>query len=626
MNLVELKKLSIEDLPAVARDIRARILSVLSKNGGHLASNLGSVELTLALHYVFSSPQDRLIFDVGHQCYTHKLLTGRDTEAFTKIRKSGGWSGFTHPKESPHDTFFAGHAGTALSLGLGLAHSRSTDSSSHILPILGDAALTCGLTLEALNNIPLSLHRFLVILNDNAMSISKNVGGITTILSRLLSRPSSYRFSRQIDHYLSRIPLYGDTLVRNKKKWSEACKTLFSVAPFFEHFGLHYSGPIDGHDFNQLIPFLQSLQDQSMPILAHIHTQKGRGLSEAEADPIAFHGVRPFCFDDCQYQPIPSTDWTFPKIFGDFLLEYGAAHPELRVVTPAMSLGSCLDPFFRRHPQQSFDVGIAEGHAVTFAAGLAKDRSLSVVCSIYCTFLSRAADSILHDVCLQEIPVVFALDRAGFAPADGATHHGIYDLSYLTAFPRMAVCQPRDGQMLVDLLFSAFEWKQPVAIRYPNTIAERPSSPPQFRPLGKGEIVSPGTDLVIFALGTLVSVAKKVRESLLNKGIEAMIVDPIFVKPLDGELISHLLLSHSKLVVVEEHSLQGGLGQTISQFLHQQGFDSTQLCCIGVPDRFFDHGSHPELYQHVGLDAQQITNKILLEFSWDTPRPFISSK
>lgn len=402
-----------------------------------------------------------------------------------------------------------------------------------------------------------------------------------------------------------------------KKKWSDACKTLLSVAPFFEHFGLHYSGPIDGHDFHELVPFLTSLKHQSMPILAHIHTQKGKGFAEAEADPIAFHGVKPFCFDDCQYVPTPSNDWTFPKIFGEFLLEYGATHPELRVVTPAMSLGSCLDPFFRKYPKQVFDVGIAEGHAVTFAAGLAKENSLSVICSIYSTFLSRATDSVIHDVCLQNIPVIFALDRAGFAPADGATHHGIYDMSYLAAFPRMVLCQPRDGQLLIDLVFSAFQWKQPTAIRYPNTVIQKPGLPAQFRPCGKGEILVPGKDIVILALGTFISTAYQVRHQLLTYGIDAMIVDPIFMKPIDQELLSSLVLSHSKFLILEEHALQGGFGQMVALFLHQQGFDELELRCLGIPDQFFDHGSHPELYKKAGLSCEQIVHKVLLDFTWD---------
>jgi len=620
MNLAELKRCAPQDLVTVAQSMRERIIQVMAKNGGHLASNLGAVELMLALHYVFDAPQDRFIFDVSHQCYTHKLLTGRDDTRFDRIRKSEGLSGFAHPHESEHDLFFAGHAGTALSLGLGMAHSRDLHhGKEHILPILGDASLTCGLTLEALNNIPRNLSSFIIILNDNAMSISHNVGGITTILSRLLTKPLAHRFSHALDQLLAKTPVYGETLVKQKQSVEEAIKGLFGSSAFFEHFGLGYVGPVDGHDVKKLVGLFQALRHLPMPLLVHVQTRKGQGLALAEEDPITFHGVKPFNPETCEFLPTVEKGPTFPKVLGKHLLDMGQRHQNLVVVTPAMSLGSSLDAFFERYPQRSFDVGIAEGHAVTFSGGLARTKQSLVLCCIYATFLQRALDNVFHDICLQRLPVIFAIDRSGLAPGDGATHHGIYDISFLKVLPGMVICQPRNGQLLIDLLESAPQWERPTAIRYPNLVTSAPVSAATFRPLGQAEVLTQGDDLLILALGTMVDLALELREHLQHHDLTATVIDPIFVKPLDTQLLSHLLLSHQRVIILEEHALQGGLGTEFCAFVSQHGFDQVQILHFGIPDHIFDHGSLKDLYHKAGLTVENILLRLKTYFSWEKP-------
>lgn len=611
---LDLRQFSHQELTVLAQEIRQRIIQVLSVNGGHLSSNLGSVELTLALHYVFSSPSDKFIFDVSHQSYTHKLLTGRKDGRFDKIRKSKGLSGFSHPKESIHDHFFAGHAGTALSLGLGQAKARDLlAGEEHILPIIGDATLTCGLSLEALNNISRDLKRFIVVLNDNAMSISRNVGGITNVLSRLLNNPRTSKWAHELEDLLSKIPACGTQLARQGQKITESIKNLVSSAPFFEHFGLSYIGPIDGHDINKMIPLFEAIKELPMPLIVHLYTKKGQGLKQAELDPITFHGVRPFDPKTCEFLPSPSKGPSFPKVFGKHLLKMGEADPDLCVVTPAMSLGSCLDPFMDKFKERSFDVGIAEGHAVTFSGGLAKNRKLKVFCSIYATFLQRALDNLFQDVCLQEIPVVFAVDRAGLAPSDGATHHGIYEISFLKTMPNLVICQPRDGGVLKELMESAFSWQRPAVIRYPNMETTESHKPLKYREIGKGELLAEGKDLLIIALGHMCASALRVREELLKRGIRATVMDPIFIKPLDGELLGKLLLDHQKIVTIEEHSLVGGLGAEINAFLMTHGF-TAQVVNFGIPEAFFDQASYSDLLEQMGMSEEKIVQSLLVQF------------
>lgn len=613
----DLKCLSIHDLKQVAQELRNRIIQVLSVNGGHLASNLGSVELSIALHYVFHSPEDKFIFDVSHQTYSHKLLTGRNNERFDQIRKYKGLNGFAHPKESEHDHFYAGHAGTALSLALGMARARDlAEEENHVLPIIGDATLTCGLSLEALNNISRDLSRFILVLNDNEMSISKNVGGITNILSRLLSNPTTSKWTHELESLVSKIPHYGNSLAKQGMRFTESVKSLVSSAPFFEQFGFSYIGPIDGHDIKKLVAIFQAVKNLSMPILIHILTKKGQGMERAEQDPITYHGAKPFDPKTCEFLPSASKKATFPKIFGKHMVSMGEKNARLTVITPAMSLGSCLDPFHEKFPKRFFDVGIAEGHAVTFAGGLGKEKTLDVVCSIYATFFQRALDNLFQDVCLQGIPVVFAVDRGGLSPADGATHHGIYEMSFLRAMPNMVICQPRDGHLLKELLESAFSWKRPTAIRYPNLPTDEREEAICYRPLGKGEVLAEGEELLIIALGHQCQAALNLRQLLIEQGIEATVVDPIFVKPLDTDLFGKLLLKHNRLVTIEEHSLKGGLSSEIDEFLIRHDYDQVEVLNFGVPETFLDQGGYQELLHEIGLTPEKMMQRILSHFSF----------
>ena len=617
----DLKSLSLKQLTQLADEIRQRIIEVVSIKGGHLASNLGTVELLTALHRVFDSPTDKLIFDVGHQCYPHKLLTGRNSD-FEEIRQYKGLCGFPHPEESPHDHFHAGHAGTALSLSLGLAHTRNLkNNQEHVLPIIGDASLTCGLTLEALNNIPRNLHNFLVILNDNAMSISKNVGAITHILSRLFNNPRSNKIYNDLESFVSKIPSYGQALAKQGQKVKESLKNLVSQAFFFEQYNLSYIGPIDGHDIAKLIDTFEALKHSSKPAIIHVLTQKGKGMEMAVKNPENFHGAKPFNPSTGEFLPPSSFKPTFPKIFGKHLLKMAKKDSSLVVVTPAMSKGSCLDEFMKEFPKRCIDVGIAEGHAVTFAGGLAYSGKSKVVVSIYGTFLQRALDNVYIDICLQKFPVVFAIDRGGLSGPDGATHHGIYDISFLKAMPNMVICQPRDGQVFKELLESSFSWNLPTAIRYPNITTEENATPLTNRKLGKGEILAKGKETLIIALGHMCDIALQIRDLLAKDGYKLTIMDPIFISPLDSDLLHKLLMTHNKIITIEEHSVTGGLGASINHFLLNQGFSNVQVLNFGIPDTFINHGSYQSLMEEIGLTTEQMTKRIKEDFFSIKPHP-----
>lgn len=610
----DVKKLSITELESLALEIRQRIISVMAINGGHLASNLGSIELTLAMHHVFSSPTDKFIWDVSHQTYTHKLLTGRNKQ-FDKIRQYKGLCGFCSPKESEHDHFYSGHAGTALSLALGVAKNRDlAKRNEYILPVIGDATLTCGMSLEALNNIPKDLKKFIVILNDNAMSISKNVGAITQILSRMLSNPTTDKIYHEINSLVAKIPSYGEKLSRQGAKLTESLKNLFSPAAFFEQYGLSYIGPIDGHDVKRLIDVFQAIKNSDWPVILHVMTNKGQGMDEAIKNPVSYHGAKPFNPDTGKFLPAVSTKPTFPKIFGTHLLKMADNDPSLVAVTPAMSAGSCLDDFMKKFPERCLDVGIAESHAITFAGGIAYGKKMKVVASLYATFLQRAFDNLFHDICLQELPVVFAIDRAGISGPDGSTHHGIYDISFLNAMPNMIISQPRNGQVLKELLESSFTWGRPAAIRYPNMTTEEGTQPLQFREAGKAEVLEEGQEFLILALGHMNQTALQVREQLLPYGIQATVVDPVFVKPLDTELLCRLLVNHSRLITIEEHSVISGLGSIVNHFLMTNGYSNIQVMNFGIPETFVEHGSHSEIIHELGLNSEKIVEKISKHF------------
>lgn len=609
----DLKNFSIKELTLLAEEVRQTIIHTLSINGGHLASNLGITELTIALHALFDSPQDKFIFDVSHQSYPHKLLTGRYSR-FSKIRQYKGLCGFTNPKESPHDHFYAGHAGTALSLALGVAKRRdllSPKEKEYILPILGDASLTCGLTLEALNNIPKDLENFILILNDNNMSISNNVGAITNILSRIINSPTSNTIYHEILNRLEKIPSFGKTLAKQGHKVTESLKNLVSTAPFFEQFGLSYVGPIDGHNMEQLIEVLKALKKCKGPTILHVLTVKGKGMEKAIQNPISYHGCRPFDKVTGDFLPTQGSKPTFPQIFGRQILKMAENDPHLVAVTPATPAGSCLEAFMKKFPSRCLDVGIAEGHAVTFCGGLAYQGQLKVVVCIYATFLQRALDNLFQDVCLQEIPVLFTIDRAGISGPDGSTHHGIYDIAFLNAMPNMVICQPRNGHLLKELLESAFDWKKPTAIRYPNLGTEEKEAPIEKRALGKGEILHAGQEIAIVALGHMCDLAFTLKELLMNEGIDATIVDPIFIKPLDKELFHQIFSTHKMIITIEEHAVNAGLGVILNSFATRENFNEVRLLNFGIPETYLEQGSNKELLTEIGLTAPAICTAIL---------------
>ena len=604
----DLQKLSLNELDDLADELRSRIVNVLSVNGGHLASNLGTVELTIALHYVFNAPKDKFVFDVSHQTYTHKLLTGRNYK-FDKIRKHEGLCGFSHPKESKYDHFYAGHAGTALSLALGMAKNRDFfNEDEYVVPIIGDATLTCGMVLEALNNLPQDLKRFIVVLNDNAMSISDNVGAISAILSRLISNPLIHKFYPEYGHKKNVLKQIQQNIENHKHP---------SPATFFEQYGLNYVGPIDGHDTKKLIQKLTALKKLDGPHLLHVITTKGKGMPEAMKSPITHHGAKPFNPDSGKFLPNPSSQPTFPKVFGKHILEMAQNNENLMAVTPAMSYGSCLDSFKEAHPNRCIDVGIAEAHAVTYCGGIAYGKKIKVFTSIYATFLQRAFDNLFHDVCLQEIPVVFAIDRGGLSGADGPTHHGIYDIGFLKVMPNMVICQPRDGQVLKELMNEAFKWNRPTAIRYPNMVTENDSIPQVTRELGKGEVLVLEEGVLIIALGHMNTEALEVHEILKKKGISSSVFDPIFVKPLDEEKLSELLKTHDKIITIEEHSLQAGLGSSINQFLIQNQYQNIKVLNKGIPDRYLQVGTRNELLEEIGLLPEKIVEDAISTLAID---------
>lgn len=566
-NLKALKDLSFDELITVCALLREQIIDVMSKNGGHLASNLGSVELSLAVHRVFNSPQDKILFDTSHQAYTHKILTGR-LARFSTIRTYKGLSGFTSPDESEHDHFFAGHAGTALSLSLGVAKARDLSNEDfHVISMIGDAAFTCGLTLEALGNIPKDLRNFIILLNDNGMSISKNVGAVTDLFKH-----------RELKNY-------------------------------FEHFNLDYIGPIDGHDVKALTETLEKNKNSPRPILIHAMTNKGHGMDKAAADPVCYHGAKPFDKISGDFLSSSSSQTTFPKIFGEVMVELSKKHSEIVTLTPAMPVGSCLVDLMELFPARCLDVGIAEGHCMTFAGGIALDRSKKVFVSIYATFLQRALDNLFQDICLQKAPIVLALDRAGLAGGDGATHHGIYDIGFLKAMPHLVIAQPRNGDLLKDLLYSSLTYNTAFAIRYPNLATKLSSKSPIQRKIGEGEVLKEGQEIALFALGHLVDIAFKVGEILSLQGVDITIVDPIFIKPLDEELLKQVLKKHTMVVTLEEHSLQGGFGESINTFILQH-YPSTHVLNLGLEDKVIEQGTHKELLKESGLDAESIAKKI----------------
>ncbi len=588
----DVKGLSSTQLPALAAEIREELIRVTARNGGHIGPNLGVVELTIALHRVFSTPCDKFVFDVAHQGYVHKLLTGR-LAGLQKVRQTGGASGFLNRTESPHDAFGAGHAGTALSAALGMATARDLKGTDeHVVALCGDAAFTCGITLEALNNVVSSTKRLVVILNDNEWSIARNVGAIARSLNRLSTNRTYNKVYHDIEQFFLGLP-GGQDMNRLWNKWKRETKDFFVESSLFEKFGLRYLGPIDGHNLDELIKNLEFARDTDTPILLHVITEKGRGLDAARAHPEKFHGLGAFdpTTGEAKSGP-PGTPPSYQDVFGRELVRLATADSRIIGITGAMPSGTGLNQLAAAVPRQFFDVGIAEEHAVVFAAGLAT-QGLRPVVAIYSTFLQRAFDNILHDVALQNLPVTFCLDRAGLSPNDGATHHGLFDLAYLRCVPRAVIMAPRDEHQLAAMLRTALAHDGPAFIRYPRGSCTGTPPPPEcaILPLGRAEILRPGREVVLWAIGTLCADALALANQLHTQDqLDVGVVDARFAKPLDRELLLAQAAEARLIVTLEDGVLTGGFGAGVLEALSEAGVN-TPVERLGWPDVFVDHGS-----------------------------------
>ena len=606
----QLRELDCKQLPQLTEELRQFLVESVSKTGGHLSSNLGTVELTVALHYVFDTPHDRLVWDVGHQTYPHKILTGR-REGMTKLRTHGGVSGFPKRSESEFDTFGVGHSSTSISAALGMAQAAKLKGETRrTVAIIGDGAMSAGQAFEALNNGGVADADMLVILNDNDMSISRPVGALNKYLARLLSGKTFNAARKAGEKVLGVSP----SLLEFANRVEEHVKGMLTPGTLFEEFGFNYIGPIDGHDLDSLIPTLQNLQQLSGPQFLHVITRKGQGYKLAEADPILYHGVSKFHPDvgiedgKCGGKP------TYTQVFGNWLCDMAAADPKLVGITPAMAEGSGMVRFAEEFPERYFDVGIAEQHAVTFAGGLACE-GMRPVLAIYSTFLQRGYDQLLHDIALQNLPVVFALDRGGLVGADGPTHHGTFDLSYLTSIPNLTVMTPSDEEECRRMLTTAYRLNSPSAVRYPRGTGPGVATDTALNdlPLGKGEIRRKGKGVALLAFGSMLTPALAAAEEL-----DATVANMRFVKPIDSELIVELAREHSLLVSIEENAIIGGAGSEVARVLEEIKH-SAQFIRMGLPDRFIDHGDQSLLLSEIGLDKEGIIRTVRTHLNTAAP-------
>ena len=597
----DLRRLQRTDLPQLANELRHCVLDNVSKTGGHLSSNLGTVELTVALHYVFNTPEDRIVWDVGHQTYPHKILTGR-RERMPTLRQFGGLSGFPRRDESEHDTFGTAHSSTSISAALGMAvAARQKGESRHSIAVIGDGAMTAGMAFEALNNAGVEECKLLVILNDNDMSISPPVGALNRYLAQLMSG----RFYSAAKAGAKNVLKNAPPLFELAKRLEETAKGMVVPATLFEKFGFNYIGPIDGHDLESLIPTLENIKNLDGPQFLHVVTKKGQGYEKAEADPVAYHGPGKFDPNVGLVPAVTPAKTTFTQVFGQWLCDMADKDMRLVGITPAMREGSGMVAFHQRFPKRYYDVGIAEQHAVTFAAGMACE-GLKPVVAIYSTFLQRGYDQLIHDVALQNLPVVFALDRAGLVGADGATHAGAYDIAYIRCIPNMSLACPADERECRQLLSTAFAQNHPVAVRYPRGagVGTEPGRDLDTLPFGKGEVRRQGEKLAILAFGTLLAPALQAAEKL-----NATVVNMRWVKPLDVELLAQIAQSHERIVTVEEGCTMGGAGSAVAEALQTLQITRPVLH-LGLPDEFIEHGDPAKLLALQGLDAAGIQKSI----------------
>lgn len=605
----DLRQLDMGSLNLLTEEIRRTIINTVSQTGGHLASSLGTVELTIAVHYVFNAPQDRIIWDVGHQAYTHKILTGRK-DVFHTLRQKGGISGFPKKEESIYDVFSVGHSGTSISAAAGITEAGCLKKENfRTIAVIGDGSMTTGMAFEALNWAGDRKKNLIIILNDNELSISPNVGALSSYLNRVMTGQTVTRLKSEIKGFLKNIPGIGEQMAKFAKHIEESFKTLIVPGALFEELGFTYVGPIDGHRLDYLIKTLENVKELNGPVLMHVITKKGKGYKFAEAEPSRFHGVSPF--DVATGKPLDnnSTPVSYTKMFGSTLVSLARDNPRLCAITAAMSDGTGLNEFAAELPARFYDVGIAEQHAVTFAAGLAAENFIPVV-AIYSTFLQRSYDQILHDVCLQKLHVVFALDRGGFVGDDGPTHHGLFDLSFLRTIPHMVVMAPKDENELQHMLVTAIECDRPVALRYPRgrgvgvAIDERPAA----LEMGKGETIVKGGDIALIAIGSTVHPAVEAAEMLRKEMIHATVINARFVKPLDKALLCQAARTCRNIITIEENVLMGGFGSAVLELFAENGIHDVRIVRLGVNDAFVGHAAQAELRRMHGIDAQGIAD------------------
>jgi 1-deoxy-D-xylulose-5-phosphate synthase len=608
----DIRKLSTSELKVLCADVREFLIETVSKTGGHLGAGLGSVELAVALHYVFNTPSDKLVWDVGHQAYPHKILTGRKDRLDT-IRQYRGLSGFLKRSESEYDTFGAGHASTAISAALGMVAARELSGGQYkVVAIVGDGSMTGGMVYEGMNNAGIMKKDFIVVLNDNNMSIAPNVWAISNYFTELIAHPSYNRFKKNVYELTGKLDVWGDRLRRVAARVEEGIKVVVTPGMLFEALGFRYFGPINGHNVAQLVRIFQEVKSYNGPILVHTITQKGKGYKPAEDDVQRLHGVTPFDKVTGVSPKKAETAPAYTKVFGKAVVELARANPKIVALTAAMPDGTGLDQLQKEMPGRFYDVGIAEQHGVTFAAGLATQGAVPIV-AIYSTFLQRAFDQLIHDVALQHLHVVFALDRGGLVGADGPTHHGVFDLSYLRMIPGMAIMAPKDESELRDMLYTAVQHEGgPIALRYPrgNGVGVPLKEGFDILPFGKGETLRSGRDVALLAIGTMANSALKAAEALAKEGINAEVVSMRFVKPLDGDLVREVALRIPRLVTLEDNVIIGGFGSAVAEFLASDGITGVRLLTLGIPDRFIDHGTPQELQADLGLDPPGIARSV----------------
>ena len=608
----DIKKLEKKEWGSLAEEIRSFLIEKISVSGGHLASNLGVVELTMALHLAFDFPRDKVVWDVGHQAYTHKLLTGRK-EGFDELRKYGGLSGFPKRKESDCDCFDTGHSSTSISAGIGLVKARDLQGGTEtVISVIGDGALTGGMAYEALNNASQLKSNFIIVLNDNQMSIAENVGGMSRYLNGLRTAEAYTGFKEGLQNTLERIPVFGDGLVRQLKKTKNGLKQLVIPGMLFEDMGITYLGPVDGHNMDQMIRAFNDARRIRHAVLVHVRTQKGRGYAPAERHPARFHGAEPFEIAT----GLPShkrTKASYTDIFSTVMRKLGDRDEKVVAITAAMPDGTGLKRFRNMFPDRFFDVGIAEQHAVTFAAGLAAG-GLKPVVAVYSSFLQRAYDQILHDVCIQNLHVVFAIDRAGLVGSDGETHQGIFDLSYLSSIPGMTVMAPKNKWELSDMLKFAVQYQGPIALRYPR--GEAYDGLAEFRApviLGKSEILYEEADIALLAVGSMVKTAEQVREILKDAGYNCTLVNGRFVKPIDQKLLEELAERHKLIVTIEENVRSGGYGEKVLNYVNERELP-VRVLSAAIPDEYVEDGNVELLYREVGLDVETVAKQVITAY------------